>query len=266
MTILVSILRRLRGIKILFRNNSLLFSINYIGLYPKRKILFFIHKYFIFKSDDLQGRFTYIYKKNAWGSKVSRSGTGSTLEMTTEIRFLLPSLFREFSIKTLLDAPCGDFNWMKAVDLSNVGYIGVDIVQPLVDALNQNFSSPDISFVHLDITKDKLPNCDLYLNRDCLFHLSYLDTSRVLSNFLESGCLYFLTTSHENNIGFHNSDIISGGFRLIDLFSPPFSFPKEVLFQISEQGVDGLLPRSLYMWDRRSVRIGYSNLSSFIAN
>jgi hypothetical protein len=34
----------------------------------------------------------------------------------------------------MLDAPCGDFNWMKEVDLSAVHYTGGDIVEPLVNS------------------------------------------------------------------------------------------------------------------------------------
>ena len=35
-------------------------------------------------------------------------------------------------ITSVLDIPCGDFNWMQKVDLSNIEYIGADIVEELI--------------------------------------------------------------------------------------------------------------------------------------
>jgi len=44
-------------------------------------------------------------------------------------RFFLQSL----QIKTLLDAPCGDGNWINKVDLSGITYIGADIVPEIIE-------------------------------------------------------------------------------------------------------------------------------------
>jgi len=67
----------------------------------------------IFKHDSIEDRFTEIYKSNYWGSKESVSGIGSTLIYTENLRSKLPDLFQLYSIKSIFDAPCGDFNWMK---------------------------------------------------------------------------------------------------------------------------------------------------------
>jgi hypothetical protein len=46
----------------------------------------------------------------------------------------MPPLIEKFSIKSMFDAPCGDFNWMKLVlDKVKVDYVGADIVKPLID-------------------------------------------------------------------------------------------------------------------------------------
>jgi hypothetical protein len=37
-----------------------------------------------------------------------------------------------FSAKTLLDAGCGDFNWMRHVNLKLDQYIGIDVVPELI--------------------------------------------------------------------------------------------------------------------------------------
>jgi hypothetical protein len=206
-----------------------------------------------------------IYSRNAWGSKESVSGTGSSLAMTESIRVALPSLFHEFDVKSIFDAPCGDFNWMKLVDLQGVTYIGADIVKPLIKSLGENFSSETISFVEIDITQSTFPKSDLVLNRDCLFHLSYHDILLILMNFIESESKYFLSTSYEKMDNFKNVDIRSGGFRLIDLFASPFFFPKNFHYQIPEQGEGSLPPRKLYPWDREQVRVAHTNLGIFLS-
>src|SRR3712207_7875432 len=51
-------------------------------------------------------------------SHESYSGRGSELGATESLRSYLPQLFERLNIKTFLDAPCGDWNWMRQVDLS----------------------------------------------------------------------------------------------------------------------------------------------------
>ena len=231
---------------------------------PFRKLRREFDKRAISRVDSLRDRFTLIYRRNAWGSKESVSGSGSTLAMTTSIRSLLPIIFEKFKIKSILDVPCGDFNWMKLVNLNCISYLGGDIVEPLVADLNRNFSSKSISFMQFDITIDSFPKSDLVLNRDCLFHLSNRDIQLTLSNFLKSESKYFLSTSYENGGKFTNTDIRSGDFRLIDLFDSPFCFPTNFHFEIPEQGEGSLPPRKLYLWDRDQVSIAHKNLESFL--
>jgi hypothetical protein len=57
--------------------------------------------------------FTDIYKKNDWKNDESVSGNGSTLDATEGVRRELPRLFAKFHVKSLLDIPCGDCNWIK---------------------------------------------------------------------------------------------------------------------------------------------------------
>lgn len=231
---------------------------------PQRKIIFWLNNRKLARVQTLQERFTLIYDSNIWRSSESVSGNGSTMRMTRSIRALLPHIVDDFAISSIFDAPCGDFNWMKQIDLKGVTYIGGDIVKPLVDELHQKYSSNSISFIHFDITSMSFPKSDLVLNRDCLFHLSYQDILATLENFIDSGSKYFLSTSYDNQEEFFNLDIRSGGFRLIDLFAPPFSFSRKFLYQIPEPPEGTLPPRSLYLWDSCQVANAYSNLRDFL--
>jgi len=69
-----------------------------------------------------------IYQRNAWASRESASGTGSELKRTHHLRRELAALLRELNVCSLLDLPCGDFNWMQHVNLGEIQYIGADIV------------------------------------------------------------------------------------------------------------------------------------------
>jgi hypothetical protein len=206
----------------------------------------------ILKSTAIEDRFTRIYSSNYWGSKESVSGKGSTLNCTKNLRRHLPHLFSQFSIKRVFDAPCGDFNWMRViVEECDLDYIGADIVEPLVERNNARFKSSKARFIHLDITKDEFPKADLWICRDCLFHLSYDDIRRSLRQFAASEVSYILTTTYKNNAGFENRDIITGDMRLVDLFSKPFNLPTAVLFRIDDYL--GRHRREMCLWSRAQI-------------
>jgi hypothetical protein len=207
----------------------------------------------IFKHDSIEGRFTAIYRSNYWGSKESVSGSGSTLLYTENLRNKLPYLLQKYSIKSVFDAPCGDFNWMHLLlEKINVIYIGGDIVKDLINSHNLNYKNNNTNFIHIDLTQDKFPHADLMICRDCLFHLSYQDTKLVLNNFINSGITYLLTTTHKNIIGFQNKDISTGLFRTIDLFSTPYLFESNPFVRID----DWMYPepeRELCLWHRDQI-------------
>jgi hypothetical protein len=56
------------------------------------------------------------------------------------------TLLRQFEIHSLLDLPCGDFNWMQHVDLQGIKYTGGDIVEALVARIRHNTAMPSAAF------------------------------------------------------------------------------------------------------------------------
>ena len=200
-----------------------------------------------------EDKFTWIYRNNYWGADESPSGSGSTLEYTENLRKELPKLINDFKINSVLDAPCGDFNWMKVLlPKLNVNYIGADIVQELVDSHNSNYKNEATKFLKLNLITDSFPYSDLLICRDCLFHLSYEDIQSVLTNFANSKISYLLTTTHKNNNNFKNKNIQTGDYRNIDLFVYPFNFPSNPLariddFLLSEQ------PREMCLFSREQI-------------
>lgn len=194
--------------------------------------------------------FQHHYETNAWGSAESVSGPGSTLIYTENVRRLLPEVAERFGVRRILDAPCGDYNWMRAlVWKSDMSYVGGDIVEQLVQRNQALYGTDSVRFVTLDITSDPLPDADLWLCRDCLFHLSERDIFDALTNFLRSNIPYLLTSNHPACEV--NCDVPTGSFRLLDLRLPPFSFAQPLL--AIDDWIEGFPQRQLALWTRDAV-------------
>src|SRR5206468_3030113 len=159
---------------------------------------------------------------------------GSRIATTINVRMELPLLFQRFEIKSVFDAPCGDFNWMRYV-LPNVGveYTGGDIVPEVVALARRNATDLNAAFVTHDIVKDSLPNVDLWICRDCLPHFSYANIYKALDRFCNSRVKYVLLTTHTQQ-DIRNRNIVTGDFRLLDLFGSPFNLTRDTLAEIDD--------------------------------
>lgn len=168
--------------------------------------------------------FTNIFYTNHWDSEESVSGPGAEMRQTREIRKVIPKIFKRYHIRTMLDIPCGDFNWMKAVDLSKLDkYIGADIVSELITLNIARYGDEQKEFIELDVTKNPLPIVDLVFSRDCFVHLNNDDICKALNNIKKSGSTFLLTTTYiyENT----NIDTKEGKWRSINLNIKPFNLP-----------------------------------------
>lgn len=227
-----------------------------------------------------RGVFRHIYRNKTWGDAESVSGPGSELGETRKVREVLPALLRELGVKSMLDAPCGDWNWMKTIDLSGIDYIGAEVVPELVErntrlyglgpvpqaamgssagdsiARMRESRAPGAAatggsrrFIIADITKDPLPRVDLILCRDCLVHLSNKLARAAIDNFRRSGGTWLLTTTYPGALPGDgaNRDIATGQFRMVDLTRPPFDMPPPERV-INEESAEGGAHKSLGLW------------------
>jgi hypothetical protein len=172
----------------------------------------------------MESTFTPFFTENLWGDDESVSGPGSSLRSTAKLRRELPKLLQKIGARTLLDAPCGDFNWMKETQLGVEQYTGVDIIPDLIARNRKLYGNRQTQFFLLDLTRDKLPRADVILCRDCLIHFSYRHTAAAIKNFKRSGCTYLLTNSYPK--WYSNENIRTGDFRPINVTLPPFNFPR----------------------------------------
>jgi hypothetical protein len=196
-------------------------------------------------------RFSEIYARQTWKRQgAPGSGDGSSLDYTQSFRGGLEALLAERRIGTLFDAPCGDMTWMRAVQLpAGTTHLGGDIVASLIEAHKQSFDPVIYQFRVFDITRDRFPKADLWLCRDCLFHLSYADIFAALRQFVHSEIPLALITCHTDVQ--RNWDIQTGEWRCLDLTKAPFHFPAPS-FHI-EDWVKGHPKRIVGLWTRKEI-------------
>jgi len=178
---------------------------------------------------DRRRRFETIYKTGRWtGDTVeteSLSGRGSTMSATVALRSELPETLRCLDARNLLDIGCGDFNWMREVDLP-CSYVGVDIVPDIIEANTDRYGSASRRFLVLDAVAEPLPSADVVLCREVLFHLSLRDATDLLRNVRGSGARYLLATT-DPTVAF-NADIPTGAWRDINLELSPYGLGERV--------------------------------------
>jgi SAM-dependent methyltransferase len=204
---------------------------------------------FLLKSHD--DVFTKIYKTNFWNLEESKSGGGSSFEGTKTIRRQIPIIIEKYKIKSILDSPCGDFNWMKTVE-KNCNYIGGDIVDEIIKTNQKQYGSEKIKFLKLNIANDDLPKVDLIFCKDFVQHLSNENVFKSIQNFKRSGSKYLLITSYPKTI--RNYDIYDGDYRALNLLKKPFNFPQPLLV-IEERSkfFDVEVDKSMYLYEIKSL-------------
>ena len=177
---------------------------------------------------DLKEKFSKIYANNTFGGAKSPSGEGSDLVQTAQVRRMLPKVVQEYHVESFLDAPCGDYYWMRETKLGVKQYIGVDIVEALIAKNQRQFGDSSTTFKCLNLVEDKLPKVDMVFCRDCLVHLNFEDINKVIDNFKKSESMYLLTTTftkRTKNKNLMGADI----WRPLNLQLPPFNFPKPLM-------------------------------------
>jgi len=200
--------------------------------------------------------FTSYYKYNKWLDPETRSGAGSNLQQTAVIRAALPDLLRQYNIRTLVDLPCGDFYWMRMLDLDLDLYIGLDIVEGLVHHNQEHFGRKGREFRIFNAIEEVVPACDLVFSRDMLVHFSNEHILATLHQVAKSQATYFLTT-HFNAPGMSNKDIATGCWRPINLEKTPFNLPAPLL-AFSEhcpEKAPFASSKTMALWTVESLRI-----------
>lgn len=207
--------------------------------------------------------FTSIYKSGSWGSSESKSGPGSSLLQTQQIRVWLPEVLKQLHLFCkqqtpqrpfiVGDFPCGDCNWIMTLDMPFIDqYVGVDIV---ADAIRDNITKygtrSHCIFMHRDLITEELPPVYVIICRDCLTHLPYSDIFAVLRNFKKCGAEFLLASTYP---GRTNADLIGTSllhmwrYRPLDMCAAPFNFPEPIVIVNEGDTEGGISDKSLALW------------------
>jgi SAM-dependent methyltransferase len=192
--------------------------------------------------------FSQIYEHNIWGNAETVSGDGSTLVGTEILRAGLKNAFENLRIRSILDIPCGDFNWMKEIDLNQIKYTGADIVKALVELNQKKYANPGVQFKQLNLLEDILPAADLIFCKDCLVHFSLEDVKKALKNIINTPATYVAFTTFPGIK--ENKNILTGEWRPLNLEIEPFNFPPPK--QLWSETPDG--DKCLGIWEMEGLK------------
>jgi hypothetical protein len=189
-------------------------------------------------------RFEAIARRNQWRNDESLSGFGSTMKGTAPLRDALPKSIDALGVTNMLDIPCGDFHWMKEVQLP-IPYVGADIVEALIADL-QLAHAADLTrtFRRLDIVTDALPKTDLVFTRECFNHFSFRAIHAAIANVVDSGSRLIAVTHYPHHDS--NSNQETGyTYRPLNFTLQPFGWPAPI-HQLPEAATDG---RVMAVWE-----------------
>jgi len=199
-----------------------------------------------------QDVFQQIYLNNDWGDPESVSGPGSNLAVTSLLRENLQNAFQKLGITSLVDAPCGDLNWMKHLAYDFDLYIGIDIVPELINKLRTDPALEGRYFQANNIVTDVLPTADAIFCRDCLVHLPFNMINSAIEMWKIAGFKYVMVTTFPDHA--ENTDCQVGSWRALNFCAAPFNWPAPTLL-VSE------FPEDM-AWDYRDKSIGIWELAS----
>lgn len=168
--------------------------------------------------EPLREKFEAIYQEDEW---TNGSGPGSMPKHTIEYRAFLSKFLSENAITSVTDLGCGDWQSTRLIDWTGIHYIGLDVVEWLVDRNNARFGAANIEFRHLT-DLDQLPGGDLCICKEVLQHLPN-DVIQAHLGAIAERYRFALITNFVEPEWEANVDIGIGGGRPLKLEAAPFN-------------------------------------------
>ncbi len=191
--------------------------------------------------------FTDFYQAGHW----DESGfyfSGSQFEITKDYVSFLEDFMAKNQIQSVVDIGCGDWAFSRYIDWSGIQYIGIDIVEFVVERNQKLFARPSVTFIHANALEIELPKADLLVCKDVFQHLSNAEILKLLEKF--KGYNHCLITNFVDpvTLSSSNTDIFCGEIHYIDLSKPPFNVKGQKVLNF----VAHLPKQTYYMTKNRS--------------
>lgn len=141
---------------------------------------------------------------------------------------------RESLISSVVDVGCGDWQFSKNIDFSNIYYTGYDVASFVINANNAKYAKDNITFEHYDGDFSQIKSADLLLCKDVLQHLPTSKIHEFIS-ILPKFKYALITNDNANKqiANFENKQIAPGQYRPLDLRKAPFNLNLEPVFMIT---------------------------------
>lgn len=183
--------------------------------------------------------FTSIYSNAFWGTNAEGdgwSGIGSSYEATAQYREFIADFLKNYAIRSVVDLGCGDWEFSRYIDWKDISYLGIDIVEHVIEKNKKRFEADNVHFEHSNALKYDLPYADLLICKEVLQHLSNDDIRSICSQFKKyKYCLITNGIDYET-MSSDNREILCGDYRPLDLTLPPFNIVGTKIFTFYSAG------------------------------
>jgi len=177
-------------------------------------------------SDDLKNVFDSIYQTGEWGideNNEGTSGSGSSVENSKPYFYYIQDFLREKNIKSVVDAGCGDWQFSRFIDWSNINYTGYDASNTVISKNLKNFAKKNIKFINENFKKADLPAADLLIIKDVLQHLSIENIQNAIKQFSKFKYVIVVNDVDPVTLKAQNISIRDGEYRPLDITLRPFN-------------------------------------------
>ena len=128
-----------------------------------------------------------------------------------------------------------------------IKYLGVDIVEDLIQENKSKYQNENIKFSAGDIVNFEVKEkYDLVIVRDLLIHLDNTDIKKILNNLKKMNVKYLAINNYEIN---KNRDVIIGQHRQVNILIEPYNFPKPI-FSFNDYAKD----KFIYIYDISKIK------------
>ena len=176
--------------------------------------------------------FTSIYDTLGWGTAEDgdpSSGWGSFPVHSMSYMEFIQNFMRDNNIQNVVDLGCGTWEFSRYINWGDVNYVGVDVVQRVVDLNIKKFAKSNITFIQGDILSTNLPDGDLMVCKDVLQHLQnadiilFLERTKKFKHRLITNDLAISFTDSVDLKSNNRENEYRGRNRPLDLTKPPFN-------------------------------------------
>tara|TARA_B100001029_G_C15035285_1_gene439716 strand:- start:627 stop:1184 length:558 start_codon:yes stop_codon:yes gene_type:complete len=174
----------------------------------------------------MKNEFTYIYDNEKWG-KNKGSGAGSRPKFNTPYITFLENFLKDNNIKSVIDFGCGDWQFSQYVDWGDIDYLGLDIVDSVIEKNKERF--PNHKFVSDTNVFNHLEGRELIIIKDVIMHWP----NKEIEYFLDKLTTYDIKILLVNQSGQSTNRRLKrvGGFSRLDYDKFPLNQYKcELIF------------------------------------